>query len=370
MAQQREHHFVSRFYLRQFSADGRRINLFNFARMRPFAGASIRGQCARRSLYDFAPELEQSLSSLESDTALAIREVRNSRRAPRPGSPQSEILLGFLVFQKLRTVAAGRKNDATTDYLAKLWAQGHPEFREMDLDEFEIRNVYPVALPLSQVGHVLEIASDLEVHLFVNDTELPFVTSDDPVVLHNRYCEGIDYRGVLGWNCAGIQAFWPISPSELLLFYDPDVYRVGRLNREQRETTLSSVREISLLNLLQILNADQNLYYVPERGKDTVLSQCHRHASKRPAGRTTFVETEEVAAPDGGTSSLIHTYERLLPIRLNLDSIGLRKRARRVPMDRRATLFRRDLPRRPEDERFYDREPIAGRYAVKRVFER
>lgn len=370
MAQHREHHFVPRFHLRQFSADGRRINLFNFARMAVIPGVSIRGQCARRDFYRFAPGLEQAFSQLETQAAAVVQGVRSSRVAPEPETQQRRALLGFIVLQKARTIASGRRNDAQTDYLAKLWAQTHPELRNLDLEPYEIANEHPVALPLLQAPDTIELASDLELHLFTNDTALPFITSDDPVVLHNRYCEGIDYRGVLGWNCSGIQVFWPISPRELVLFYDKDVYRVGRLDRSNRSTALTAESEIQALNLLQILNAHQNVYWRPGWGDGSIELACRSAAERRPKGRTTFVETEEVPVPEGGSSAIVHMYERLLPIRLKLECVAIRRRARRVDLHRRATLYRKPLEPRDEDERFYSRAPLAGRYPVKGSFER
>jgi hypothetical protein len=51
----REHHFVPKCYLRYFSADGRRINPFNFARGKTIRGVSIKHQCSRHNFCDFAP---------------------------------------------------------------------------------------------------------------------------------------------------------------------------------------------------------------------------------------------------------------------------------------------------------------------------
>lgn len=370
MSHHQEHHFVPQFYLRQFSEDGRRVVLFNFDRMSEIQGASIRGQCSRRNFYAFAPGLEQRISVLEAEGAAALRGVRAEGRAPVPGTERWSTLLLFAVFQKLRTAAVGQRNDVTTDYLAKLWAQTVPALRELDPDQYEIVNQYPVALPLAQTPHIADLTSDLEVHLFTNETALPFITSDDPVVLHNTFCEGIDYRGVLGWNCSGIQAFWPISPHELLLFYDNDVYRVGRLNRANRETALVRCDQVRQLNRLQILNAHKNVYYRLGNAAAELANHCAADAELRPHGRTSFVETEEVEEPDGGSSEILHFYERMLPIRMKLDCVALRRRANRIPLHRRGTLYRRHIESREEDQRFYSREPLAARYPIRRIFDR
>lgn len=372
MGEPRENHFVPGFYLRQFSRDGRSIDLFNFARMNSVRGASIRGQCSRRNLYSFAPGLEQVLSGLENEAAGAIRTLRASARVPAPGSDEWKALIVFVVFQKLRTRAAGDRNDVSTDYFAKLWARADPELGKDDPDTYRIVNEHPVALSLLQVPRIVDTASDLELHLFVNETSLPFVTSDDPVVLHNSYCEGIDYFGVLGWGCSGIQVFWPVSPRELLLIYDSSVYRVGRVDPNNRETCLAETAEVRLLNSLQILNAHHNVYYLQGAEASLVEEECLTLAARRPKARTRFVETEEVEQSDGETSSLIHQYEPLLPVRLRLSAIDIRKRARRVPLHRRGQLYRMEHGQVEDRQRRVVRKapPGSSSYPVKRVIER
>src|SRR5260221_12562315 len=106
-----EHHFVPQFYLRNFSADGRGVNLFNFKRSRAVVGASIKHQCSKHNFYGFAPDLEKALGELEGATADVVRNIRASRTLPVPGSDDWQTLLTFIVFQKLRTTNAGRMDD-------------------------------------------------------------------------------------------------------------------------------------------------------------------------------------------------------------------------------------------------------------------
>ena len=126
-------------------------------------------------------------------------------------------LLAFIVFQKLRTSNAAKSDDALTEYLGRLVMENHPELADLDPDSVKLRSVHSVAMPLSAAAELLPLAVDLRAHLFINTTLREFITSDDPVVLHNQYCQGITGEGVKGWNCRGLQAFWPISPRKLIV---------------------------------------------------------------------------------------------------------------------------------------------------------
>jgi hypothetical protein len=359
----REHHFVPQFYLRNFSSDGRRINLFNFKLGRAVMGTSIKHQCSKHNFYGFAPDLEKALGELEGATAEVIRNIRASRVLPLSGSVDWQALLTFIVFQKLRTTNAGRLDDAMTDYFAKLWIERNPELKDIDPNSFEMRNVYPVAIPLSVAGEMVPAAADLQIHLLVNDSSCAFVTSDDPVVDHNQYCEGINYQGVTGWNSRGLQVFWPISPAELIVLFDPMVYKVGRSHRGEQATAVSLVADAEQLNALQMLNAHQNVYFA---GGDAV-PQCLAFGPRRPKTRHAFVETDEVPNAEGGTSSLVHTFSPLLPIKLNVSAISIRKKAKQVPLHTRSGLYRQAIDRPAgESARGFGATP-AGPYRVKRT---
>jgi len=343
----REHHFVPQFYLRRFSSDGKRINLFNFSLQRAIVGASIKHQCSRRNFYGFAPELEGALSTLEGVTAAITRDILSKKKMPPPSSTEWLALLGFIVYQKLRTTNAGYENDAMTDYFAKTLLRGDPELRDVDLDTFVVHNRYSIALPLKLAEKVIPIASDLRGHLLINETEHEFATSDDPIVSHNQYCEGISYRGVNGWDCSGLQVFWPISPAALLLWYDSAVYKVGMSHRGRNETVITAESDVRQLNSLQILNASQNIYFANGDNKDSIEEHCRSLLKRRPRGRVKFVETEVVAQEDGRQSAILAAFRPLLPIKLALSPIKVRTKARQIPLDKRSMLMRHSLERRP-----------------------
>jgi len=237
MGRAHRHHFVPQFYLRLFSADGRRVHLYNFSRDRLILGASIKGQCARYNFHDFAPGLEEAFAKLEGEVNEIILKILETRVLPPPNSEERETLGTYIVFQKLRTGRAASEVDATTDFIGKQLLKESPELDGADLDQFEIRDAYPIAIPLKVAAEVSWIVSDLRMHLFFNNTPREFITSDDPVIAHNQYCEGITHLGVTGLNNRGLQLFWPISPKHLVMLFDAVVYKVDRADQQICTTT-------------------------------------------------------------------------------------------------------------------------------------
>lgn len=331
------HHFVPQFYLRQLSRDGRSIRLFNFRRDALIENASIRRQCARRNFYGFSENVESSFADLEGVVATIIQEIRRSQCLPDKGSEQWRSLLGYVVFQKARTARAGNASDHLTDYLMKLQLQGHPAARSVDLDKYRIGHKYPTQVPLSVTGDVIGYAESLAAHLVINESPIGLITSDDPVVVHNQYCEGITYRGVKGWGSSGVQVFFPLSPRELLLLFDAAIYKVGRSHRGDLVTRVTLADDVNQANSLQILNADENVYLPPTEDPLTVAHFCREVARRRPATRMRFVETEAVPMDDGRRSSLVHQYEPLLPARLELSFVRVRTKARGKPLEARVS---------------------------------
>lgn len=370
MPHNREQHFVPQFYLRYFSKDGKRISLFNFKQNKIITDVSIKQQCSRHNFYNFAPKLEEAFAALEGETAKILRGIKAANTVPAQGTGEFLSLISFIIFQKHRTVGMGYKNDVMTDYLAKLCMEGAPELSHIDLDSIEVKNAYSVALPLSIVGDMIPSVTDLHMHLLINRTPLEFITSDDPVVLHNQYCEEINYRGVNGWACRGLQVFWPISPTELILLYDPKVYKVGDSHKRKYTTNILSEDDIAKLNSLQILNAQNNVYFAGFPNFEKTVQQIRHTTSTRPKARITFVETDPVTNENGEASSLLHSYVPLLPLKLSVSKITIRKKAKRIPPDSRGDLYREDTES-PKDDFFdFSNEPPAGVYPVKKIIKK
>ena len=337
MSISREHHYVPQFYLRAFSSDDRRIGLFNFERKLFVENASIKQQCSRRNFYAFAPGLEDAFGEMEGGAASILRRIRTENALPT-SEEERFALLTFIIFQNLRTAASEDRIVKMTDHMAKMMLQGSPEVASIDLERLTISTSDPIALTLSHASEVAIMATDLKFHLFVSEASRDLITSDDPVVLHNQFCEDVHHQGVLGWACSGLQVALPIGPKHLLFLFDSKIYKVGESHKGQDVSSIRDETDIRQLNLLQVLNASKNVYF--RNGSEKSLSECKALAERRPRARLRFVETERMAVGEDKESSLIHHYQRLLPLKLSLKEVAVRRAARKIPATQRARMYR------------------------------
>jgi hypothetical protein len=341
-------HYVPQFYFRNFSPDlpdgtsdrseGGNIRLINLGRRKFVPTASIKGQCKKAGFHDYKPGLEAALGQLEGMAASAIRGVMEANAPPELRSPDHETLSTFIAIQRSRTISAAEDADKMADRMFKIAYEKEAKLKGIGLSDYEIRSKYPVAMPLSAAAECAHIAMQLGVHLFVNETSEEFITSDNPVIAHNQYCEGIEYRGVLGWNCAGIQIFFPISPRHLIFLYDTRIYAVG-MKHERSASRIRDISEIRTLNSFQIVVARENIYFRNDSMVGSLLAQTERLASKRRRKRHITVQTKPVAKGDG-TSELIHQFERMPPLRFSVGGVRVKRSMKRIPMDQRAGMVR------------------------------
>lgn len=343
MREPKNHHFVPQFYLRNFSSNKKQIKLYNFSGDRFVTEASISGQCYRRKLHAFSPGLEEKLGVMEAAASIVLRSVMSDQLLPSPKTKEWMDLLIFILFQKVRTSRSIQSIDTINNFLINQVKKGAEQDPENILNNLTDNVTPPLQIVFSILPEIAQVATDLQVHLLINDTAEKFITCDDPVVLHNMYCEGITYRGVLGWDCRGLQVFLPLSPRHMLMLYDLDTYRVIGDQGLRHTTTLSDIRDVGCLNTLQALNAHENLYFMGEVSAE-FEAFCREMRARRIQGRTALVESKMTKNADGTSSQLLHAFELLLPIRLTPNFIKIRRSAISVPLHKRVALYRHRLP--------------------------
>ena len=68
----RQHHYVPKFYLKRFSKDTKRINIYNIRRKLAKENVSLRQQCSKPNYYK-DQNIENALSRMEAEAALALQ---------------------------------------------------------------------------------------------------------------------------------------------------------------------------------------------------------------------------------------------------------------------------------------------------------
>ena len=221
--------------------------------------------------------------------------------------------------QRARTQTSAITTDAMTDKMLKTAYREDPRIKDLDIEGLRIVLENSVLLPLRISASIVPVTFDLQLHLLVNDTETQFITSDNPVVLHNTHCQNITIRGCTGWGCAGLEVFLPLSPGACLYAYDATVYRIAS---QYSQVTSVSPRDVLMLNRLQWLNALENVYYAANERSVAMARESTWAKHRRP---TEYIVVKKAVAEDDENNRLIHTYKPGLNIKLGLSFSSVRK---------------------------------------------
>ena len=348
-----KHHFVSRFYMKNFRSAPKRIHLLNLASGSAHLHASLKNQCYKNRFHGKSPEVEDAFAELESGVAPIIQRIISSQALPPTTSEEHLALLTLIASQAIRTVKEANRIQESIDKFVKT-AFSHSEVPGgMDLDKFRLTFENPVFVMLQQLPELLFSIDDLALHLLhLPASETEFVTSDNPVVRHNVFAEGISGVGTRGLLHRGILLFLPISPRACLMLYDADVYKISP--RHGRCTPVIDRRDIVWLNRLQALNADHNVYFSSNHQADQIRKDVDWAAKLRKVEQVRV--TELVSADEPETRSLIHVSDEWPDPRLRLSFLGLKRRAERIPLQERATAYRKKLPPDDFDDPMYSHE--------------
>lgn len=296
MPSNKRHHYVPRFYLKHFSADGNSINLYNFSAQRTILGASYKTQCYRDYYYGKDQVLEQALAAIEGASSAVLNEVVTTRRLPSNNSDRKALSV-YLMAQYGRTPARAetlRQMDrGLQDEIARLASD--KGFEAPCFDPLDA-----VALSVSLTAGEYTLLADLEARLLIAPPGQEFITSDTPVVIFNQL---FDYRPAKdaaspGW--LGAQLYFPVAPDLGLMLVDSGVYNMLPRNGNG-EYQIESQRDMDQLNGLQIVSATENIYW---RGDGLDIDRLTRIFAGRRAGPER-VQVQSFSAQTGDSRALI-----------------------------------------------------------------
>jgi hypothetical protein len=163
-----------------------------------------------------------------------------------------------------------------------------------------------VIAAMRHYAETMNIIDDLKVRIIRNLTSDPFITSDDPAVLANRWHQQ-DARALhrsFGIASAGAVLFLPLSPTLLAVLLDGDVYTA---ESSRGWIDVSDPVDIAACNYHQVLNCAANLYFGEVNATDYVRSTASAVAHLRPPKRFEVF----MPVPDGGTDT--HTRYTVIP---------------------------------------------------------
>lgn len=339
MSSKKSQHFVPYFYLKNFSNinNSKTICLFNVKKELFISSTSIKHQACSSNFYGKDGIVEENLSKIESVFSNIIKKIIKLKSLPIHHSEEHLLLLIFIISMSSRTKYAGEEINETFDKALKTIFKDDPRVKD-SLQNYKIGLEYPASYSLGIALKLVPIISDLEFKLINNNTNTSFITSDNPVIKYNQLLElKKAFGGITGLAKKGIQLMIPLSPSNYFILYDYTVYKIG--DRKQYTITVNNTNDVDKLNLLQLLSANENIYFDSSIKQDYIEMLFARGKKYIRIKKSNVLEYQSV---DKINTSLLLTYPEDIKINLNLSFIKLLKKAKRYELGNKAAHIRSD----------------------------
>lgn len=341
----RQHHYVPRFYLRRFKSQCRRINIHNIRGNMTKQDGSIKHECAKPNYYRTAA-IEDALAELEGRTSFAISALCEGGRDCGMGTVRQ-----FIAVQHLRTPSFAERTVMMHRKMQGLFGGNVTDGDSMEIIRFDA--VEPKDLPvynLLMIDALAEALGDLK-SIVVETTSDVLITSDNPVFKYNQYLEEIRNHGTTGLGQTGIQVFLPLSPKHILVLYDKDVYDYVR-KQPPTET------DVDVLNGLQVISANNNLYFNDWRQSTAIEDLVSRYTHLRQHDPTVL---DEFSSDENPQHFLTVSYDQTPNIGLDLSFLRIKRRASRLSLPKRLKKVLRLPYRRPAMKRGGSTETFSTR---------
>lgn len=251
MATNKNQHFVPRCHLRPFTlgTEGLAISLINLDLKKLIPNAPAKHQCSKDYFYGTNEKLEDAIQLIESGYGRALNDlVRNSQHLSRANKT---VFRTFWLFQHLRTEAAAMR--------AVQMAESTRNLADLPPGEFSLGIKEAVQIACRTFVDAMHDIDDLKFCVIKNRTDVPFITSDNPAVLTNKWRFDHDRSPghSFGVGSAGMLAILPLTPKLLFLGYDGDVYSIPN---ERGVVEIKNRRDAIALNRHQFLQCVANVY--------------------------------------------------------------------------------------------------------------
>ena len=106
MVQGKNQHYVSQFYFRQFSSDGKSVYMYNLKR-NLCRSVKFKDQCSKNYFYSKNPKIEETFSHLEGLSAASLQKIIKSKSLFNLSSDELNHLKSHILFQDGRTKTSG-----------------------------------------------------------------------------------------------------------------------------------------------------------------------------------------------------------------------------------------------------------------------
>ena len=235
MAYKNQHH-VEASYLRGFSKDGTRFDIYLIKQGCVLREKSVKDQCREDWYYEKGGDFERRLNKIEQIGAGFRKDVTAGDITLAKGNDAHKCLAMGAVIQRIRG----------------------PEYLDWAADIAKRTNQKPLNRS-DLLGALIGCARsiyDLDLRI-LRAEGAGLITSDNPVAAQNRIVKRHNQVGNTGVGMVGLELVWPLDPRTALYFFDGASYQcVGHFG----ETIEINEEETDEINGLQVQNALRCLY--------------------------------------------------------------------------------------------------------------
>jgi hypothetical protein len=268
-------HFVPKWYLRNFSStsDHGYIWVYN-TKLREIKEEPINKMAQKQGFY--GKNFEDFLDPIDTRTKLVIENIISNENIDNLTHENLDTLYEFIVLQYYRTEHAKEivERQVRKTIKFKTFPKVRAIYKHISDETFEEILRLPPNLNffLFNIGIALsskKAISDLTPYLIKNNTNMPFITSDDPVAFNNRY--HVTNKFLIGFQSPGVQIICPINKKYCLMLVHRDAYTVKNTNKSLIQ--LTSKNDVELFNKLQILDSYVQIF--SERNPINFIPHLH-----------------------------------------------------------------------------------------------
>lgn len=203
-----------------------------------------------KNIYGFNNQIEGQLNYLETKTDDVLNKIIDSKYID---DEDFNTLITFISSLHERTIK-------TNQMMVDLFKERNEYFRSIDFDSLvtsttSLNKVTPLSLNVAYSN--VDMIKQLKPIWINNYTDIPFITSDSPIIIYNHIIESSIYNAKYGIGNQGVQIFFPICPTLCLCLYDSSAYKCN-----YKEYNVKKHHFINDINALILFNAYRFIYSI------------------------------------------------------------------------------------------------------------
>lgn len=223
----RNQHYVPKCYLRNFTNGDKFIATFIHSKNKFVKKASLNSVVCEEYLYGEDLVIEKKFENLEGKWDKAFKTINKNEDVTDDEAIETVYqLMTFIAFQHSRTLRVFDGQKKLEKFLYNFICENaaSEEVARNTLRKYVPKNYNLMEAPFNVSAQSIGAFKDLDLLLIENHSEIDFVTSDNPVVLYNKFLCNRNFQGNYGLSAVGLCIFLPLSPKLCLCLFDPKIY--------------------------------------------------------------------------------------------------------------------------------------------------